>query len=229
MSKFKKINDSFFQIALITYLFLFLVNKVSYNIKLVNLNYLLILVIVSGLIYVFTNRKLEEKIEFKVKKLDEIIIIILSLLNGLIIYLKSSDLGINISIIMSLGITIMSYFLLSTIINKKIKKFHYILYFILSLIFIIFIINIIDFKNIWEILYLFIIYSPIASFIILFPKKDILEKIGISFILFILFICTILMYVSLINIKINSFIVLLISLLMNGLIIVIKIVKARKE
>ena len=104
-----------FQTLLITYLILLLAEQIQPGIisVYINLNYLLIIVIISGILDVFSE-PIEKKKE-KVNKKDYIFIIILGIIGFLIIKFKTSDLGFLswiISIIAGILIILLSLLIL---------------------------------------------------------------------------------------------------------------------
>ena len=104
-----------FQILLVTYLLLLLIEQIWTGIVSVyfNLNYLLIIVIVSGILDVFSEHPKKEK--ENVNKKDYVFVIILGLAGFFIIKLKTSTLGWLswlISIIAGILIILLSFLVL---------------------------------------------------------------------------------------------------------------------
>ena len=103
-----------FQTLLITYLILLLIEQIytGFVSTYLNLNYLLILVIASGILDVFSEHK---KIEQKTTKKDYYLIYTLGILGAIIIKYKTADLNYLswiISIIAGILIILLSYLIL---------------------------------------------------------------------------------------------------------------------
>ena len=103
-----------FQTLLITYLILLLLEQIytGFVSTYLNLNYLLILVIASGILDIFTEKK---EIKQKVKRKDYLLIYILGILGFLIIKFKTADLNYLswiISIIAGILIILLSHLIL---------------------------------------------------------------------------------------------------------------------
>ena len=103
-----------FQTLLVTYLILLLLEQIytGFVSTYLNLNYLLILVIASGILDIFTEKK---EIKQKVKRKDYLLIYILGILGFLIIKFKTADLNYLswiISIIAGILIILLSHLIL---------------------------------------------------------------------------------------------------------------------
>ncbi len=113
MENLKHIFNEVFQFLLIIYLVLLLVNEFK-KIEFVNLNYLMIIVIVFGILTIlFPIEQVKEK--FKIKQFHYIYIALLGITGTIIIYLKIKQLGIIsylISIIAGVLIIMLSYMVL---------------------------------------------------------------------------------------------------------------------
>ena len=103
-----------FQTLLITYLILLLLEQIytGFVSTYLNLNYLLILVIASGILDIFTEKK---EIKQKTKRKDILLIYVLGILGFLIIKFKTADLNYLswiISIIAGILIILLSHLIL---------------------------------------------------------------------------------------------------------------------
>jgi len=111
-----EIINTAFQSLLVLYLILLLAeqiwpNSVSWYL---NLNYLLIIVIIAGILSIFTEQKKPKK--EKITKKDYIYISILSIAGFIIIFIKTQELGwlsYAISIIAGILIFLLSYLVLN--------------------------------------------------------------------------------------------------------------------
>ena len=111
-----KLNKNVFQYLLIFYLIILLVNE--YNDKLLdflNMNYILIVTIVLGVITVLTYKPKEEKKQ-KLRRMDNYFIYLLGIAGAFLVYFKIKDLGW-----ISYLISILSGVLIITL-NKLIVK-----------------------------------------------------------------------------------------------------------
>lgn len=104
--------NQIFQMLLVLYLVLLLIEQVwQYSVSMyINLNYLLILVIIAGILSVFTKQKRKKKEPITWK--DHAYIIILSITGIIIIFIKTQELGwlsYVISIIAGILIFLLSY------------------------------------------------------------------------------------------------------------------------
>ena len=111
-----KLNKNVFQYLLIFYLVILLVNE--YNDKLLdflNMNYILIVTIVLGVITVLTYKPKEEKKQ-KLRRMDNYFIYLLGIVGTFLVYFKIKDLGW-----ISYLISILSGVLIITL-NKLIVK-----------------------------------------------------------------------------------------------------------
>jgi len=111
-----KLNKNVFQYLLIFYLIILLINE--YNDKLLdflNMNYILIVTIVLGVITVLTYKPKEEKKQ-KLRRMDNYFIYLLGIVGTFLVYFKIKDLGW-----ISYLISILSGVLIITL-NKLIVK-----------------------------------------------------------------------------------------------------------
>jgi|SRR3989344_3806122 len=111
-----KLNKNVFQYLLIFYLIILLINE--YNDKLLdflNMNYILIVTIVLGVITVLTYKPKEEKKQ-KLRRMDNYFIYLLGIAGAFLVYFKIKDLGW-----ISYLISILSGVLIITL-NKLIVK-----------------------------------------------------------------------------------------------------------
>ena len=111
-----KLNKNVFQYLLIFYLVILLVNE--YNDKLLdflNMNYILIVTIVLGVVTVLTYKPKEEKKQ-KLRRMDNYFIYLLGIAGAFLVYFKIKDLGW-----ISYLISILSGVLIITL-NKLIVK-----------------------------------------------------------------------------------------------------------
>ncbi len=226
-----------FQTLLITYLILLLAEQIWTGIVsiYINLNYLLVIVIIIGILDVFSEHSIIEKINPTLK--DYIFIIILGILGFFIIKYKTTELGWLswlISIIAGVLIILLSFLVLEDedeteeIKTTKPKSKAY-LFIILGIIIILLVISLIltKFTNlsiieslriIFGSIYVLFLPGLIISFIF-FPitnhdKKSIdwIERIALSFALSISIVPLTIFYLNLIGIKIsllNSFLTIL--------------------
>ncbi|MBT4630930.1 hypothetical protein HOC06_01785 [Candidatus Woesearchaeota archaeon] len=109
-----KLINHLFQTLLITYLILLLLEQIytGFVSTYLNLNYLLILVIASGILDIFTEKK---EIKQKTKRKDILLIYVLGILGFLIIKFKTADLNYLswiISIIAGILIILLSHLIL---------------------------------------------------------------------------------------------------------------------
>ena len=109
-----EIANHLFQTLLITYLLLLLLEEIWIGLVSIylNLNYLLILVIASGILDIFTEKK---EIKQKTKRKDILLIYVLGILGFLIIKFKTADLNYLswiISIIAGILIILLSHLIL---------------------------------------------------------------------------------------------------------------------
>lgn len=109
-----EVINHLFQTLLVTYLILLLIEQIytGFVSTYLNLNYLLILVIASGILDVFTKQK---KTKEKTKKSDYILIYALGILGAIIIKYKTADLSYLswiISIIAGILIILLSHLII---------------------------------------------------------------------------------------------------------------------
>jgi hypothetical protein len=110
------IAEELFQFSLITYLILLLAETVKEGFVtfFFDLNYLLVVVLVSGILMALLAPEMSDRTLRKPEKLNATWVIIFSIGGGLLVYYKTQELG-NISLLIS-GITTIIIFLLSILI-----------------------------------------------------------------------------------------------------------------
>ncbi len=218
-----------FQTLLVTYLLLLLIEQVSIGFvsTYLNLNYLLIIVIISGILSVFSE---PDKIKHEKPKLkDYIYIAILSISGFIIIKFKTAELGwlsYAISTVAGILIALLSILILEddekeekkekNESKKKMSLFQIIRLSFLSLlgisVILSFFMPLIDSARIvFGSVYVLFLPGYIISFIF-FKEIETLERIALSFALSIAVVPLIVFYLNLIGIRINAINVFLIVL-----------------
>jgi len=102
-----------FQITLVSYLLLLLINEFK-KVVFINLNYLMIIVIIFGILTIFFPIEIKKE-KYKIKKRDILLIFFLGILGSIIIFIKIKNLGIIaylISIMAGVLIILLSYMVL---------------------------------------------------------------------------------------------------------------------
>ena len=224
-----------FQTVLITYLMLLLLEQLfpGFVSVYLNLNYLLALVILIGIIDVFSEHEIKEA---KATKKDYFFIIALGILGSLIIFYKTKSLGFisyMISIIAGVLIILLSFLVLSED-KEEYAKMHYpkskimkwtVLGVILALVIIAIILPLFTSLTIissFRIVFgsIFVLFLPgfIISFIF-FPanKIEAVERLALSFALSIAIVPLVIFYLNLLGVKIN---LISSSIIIAGIIII---------
>jgi uncharacterized membrane protein len=228
-----------FQSLLVTYLLLLLIEQIQkgFVTTYFNLNYLLIIVIIAGILSVFSEKEHhKETTSWK----DYAYITILSLAGFIIIKFKTADLNYLswiISIIAGILIYLLSILILEEDEEEKEKEFHWtkknklivsgsiLLALALITVALSFFMNYLEAARIvFGSVYVLFIPGFIISFIF-FKKIDVLERIALSFALSIAIVPLTVFYLNLIGLKIgtlNVFLTILAIIIISTIILLIK-------
>ena len=243
-----------FQAVLILYLVLLLTEQIwtGFVSLYINLNYLLIIVIIFGILDVFSEH--QPKKRQRIKKRDYYFIYILGIIGFIIIKYKTPELGWLswlISIIVGILIILLSRLILEEdeedtesgsdrpIIKREIyvRRKSFYAKIILGILLLMLLISVIltlfssltliaSLRIIYGSIYVLFIPGFILSFVFFKPGKiDIIERIALSFALSIAVVPLFVFYLNLIGVKINllnSFFIILGIILISGIILIIQ-------
>lgn len=226
LNDFRAIVNFLFQLFLVVYLILLLINEFV-AVKFMNLNYLLVLTIISGVLTVIfpVKKEVEEK---PMKSFDKVLIYVLAIIGMILIFIKTKDLGwlsYVISIISGVLIVLVGYLVyeddeeeeLKINFNKKTFLWVIVGLIVLSII-LSFFIGLNAFMIVFGSIYVLFLPGFVLSFVFFDKKKiDVLERIALSFALSIAVVPLFVFYLNLIGMKINK---LSVSLVILGIIII---------
>lgn len=226
LSSFKVLVNFLFQLFLVIYMVLLLINEFV-AVKFMNLNYVMVLTIIFGVLTVIFPYERKEKKE-EMKTFDKVLVYVLAIIGIVLIFIKTKNLGwlsYVISIISGLLIVLVGYLVYSDDdeeefnikFNKKSIIWGLLGLFVLSVV-LSFFIGLNAFMIVFGSVYVLFLPGFIISFVFFDKDKiDFLERIALSFALSIAVVPLFVFYLNLIGVKINK---LNVSLVILGIIII---------